>query len=198
MSSNARRAVMTAVHLGTKLELVVVDLAKGEQRSPEYLKLNPNGRVPTLVDDDGFVLTESHAIMQYLADGTPGQTVYPTERRARARVNQWMFWSAHHFQPSVSVLGWERVIKPMIGKGNADPKEVERGTMLVRDCARVLDAQLADKPWVTGETLTLADFALATPLSFSGPAQLPLEDCRNIQRWFRSVRELSAWKETGK
>jgi glutathione S-transferase len=82
MSSNARRAVMTAVHLGTKLELVLVDLAKSEQRKPDFLALNPNGRVPVL-DDDGFILTESHAIMQYLADGTPGQTVYP-EDAARA------------------------------------------------------------------------------------------------------------------
>src|SRR5690348_1508721 len=123
MSSNARRAVMTAVHLKTNVELSLVDLAKGEQRRPEYLKLNPNGRVPVL-DDDGFILTESHAIMQYLADGAPGQTVYPEERKARANVNRWLFWSAHHFQPAVSVLAWERVIKPMIGKGAADPAQI--------------------------------------------------------------------------
>lgn len=197
MSSNARRAVMTAVHLRTKLDLAFVDLAKGEQRRPEYLALNPNGRVPVL-DDDGFLLTESHAIMQYLAEAAPGQTVYPGERPARADVNRWLFWSAHHFQPSVSVLAWERVIKPMIGKGAPDPGQVDRGTEMVLDCARVLDAQLSDKKWVTGDTLTLADFALATPLAFMTPAALPLADHRNIQRWFRSVQELDAWKETGK
>src|SRR5262245_37217357 len=113
MSSNARRARMTAIHLGTKLDLVVVDLGNGEQRRPDFLRLNPNGQVPVL-DDDGFVLTESHAIMQYLADTTPGQTLYPEDVRARADVNRWLFWSAYHFQPAISVLGWERVVKPMI------------------------------------------------------------------------------------
>src|SRR5690349_13067765 len=110
MSTNARRAVMTAVHLGISIDLVVVDLGKGAQRAPEFLRLNPNGKVPVL-DDDGFILTESHAIMQYLAEGTPGQTVYPADRRARADVNRWLFWSAHHFQPAVSIFNWENLVK---------------------------------------------------------------------------------------
>ena len=82
-SFNARRAVMTALHLKSPVELVFVDLAKGEQRQSQFLKLNPNHKVPVL-EDDGFVLWESHAIMQYLADKTPRQTLYPTETRARA------------------------------------------------------------------------------------------------------------------
>ena len=105
---------MTALHLGVQLELVLVDLAKGAQRSPEFLALNPNGRVPVLVDGD-FVLTESHAIMQYLADITPGQTVYPTDVKCRADVNRWLFWNAQHFQPAVGVLNQERMVKPRFG-----------------------------------------------------------------------------------
>src|SRR5690349_7727593 len=119
-SANARRAVMTALELGTKLELVTVDLAKGEQRKPEFLRMNPNGRVPVL-DDDGFFLTESHAIMIHLAEKTPGQTVYPTELRARADVNRWLFWSAHHFMPAVSILNWERFVKGLLKLGEPDP-----------------------------------------------------------------------------
>jgi glutathione S-transferase len=198
MSSNARRASMTALHLGANVELVAVDLGKREQRAPEFLKLNPNGRIPVLVDGDGdFVLTESHAIMQYLAEGTPGQTLYPAERRARADVNRWLFWSAHHFQPAVSVLVRERVIKPMIYKAGADPVEEKRGEDLLADCARVLDGHLAGKDWVAGSGLTLADIALATPLAYLESARLPLTEHRNIQRWFSAVRELDAWKKTG-
>src|SRR5690349_3867301 len=87
-SPNARRALMTATHLGVPVERLLVDLRKGEQKRPEYLKLNPNGKVPTL-DDDGFVLWESRSIMMYLCDKTPGQTLYPSELRARADVNRW-------------------------------------------------------------------------------------------------------------
>src|SRR5690242_10932235 len=126
-SSNARRAVMTAMHLGLvreaeagtgpRVELVTVDLGKGEQRTPRYLALNPNGRVPTL-EDGAFALTESHAIMQYLAELTPGQTLHPTETRARANVNRWLFWNAHHWQPAVSVLNWEHNVKRFLDRGD--------------------------------------------------------------------------------
>jgi glutathione S-transferase len=194
-SSNARRAVMTAVHLGAPVELVGVDLAKGEQRKPELLRLNPNGKVPVL-EDDGFVLWESHAIMQYIADRTKGQTVYPTELRARADVNRWLFWSAYHFQPSISVLGWEHVVKKILGLGAADPVEVARGERMVTDCARVLDQHLQDRTWVSSDSVTLADLALAAPLMMTGPARLPLAPHESLQRWFERVQQLDAWKAT--
>ena len=78
LSSNSRRVVVTAIHLGVELEFVVVDLVAGEHRSAEYLRRNPNGKVP-LLDDDGFLLWESHAIMQYLADRSGGQAIYPQD-----------------------------------------------------------------------------------------------------------------------
>jgi glutathione S-transferase len=195
MSLNARRAVMTALHLGAKVELVFVDLAKGAQRQPDFLRLNPNGRVPVL-DDDGFVLTESHAIMQYLAERTAGQTLYPAEVRARADVNRWLFWNAHHFTPAVSILNWENVVKPMIGRGDPDPREVARGEALVTDTARVLDAHLAGKQWVVEDKLTLADLALATPLAALEKAKLPVAGLRNLAAWFKRVQELDVWKKT--
>jgi glutathione S-transferase len=196
-SSNSRRAIMAALQLGVDLELVPVDLAKREQKQPEFLRLNPNGRVPVLEDDD-FVLTESHAIMQYLADRTPGQTLFPTELQPRADVSRWLFWSAQHFQPAISVLGWEHMVKPMIGAGAADPNEIARGERLVAECGRVLDRQLADRQWVTQDRLTLADLALAAGLQVMYPARLPLGDFRHLQAWFGRVQELDAWKRTGR
>jgi len=194
-SSNARRARMTAVHLDVKLELIVVDLAKGEQRKPEFLRINPNGRVPVM-DDEGFILTESHAIMQYLADKTSGQTVYPQEIHARADVNRWLFWSAHHFQPAVSILGWEYIVKPLIGAGPPDPAAVQRGEAQVSDLARVLDEHLAGKQWLAQDRLTLADLAVASPLMSMGPARLPVTDRSNLLAWFGRVQALDAWKKT--
>jgi glutathione S-transferase len=195
MSANARRAVMTALQLGAEVELVAVDLAKGEQRKPEYLRLNPNGKVPVL-DDDGFVLWESHAIMAYLADRTPGQTLYPEAPRARADVNRWLFWNAHHFTPAVSVLGWENLVKGMIGQGGPDPAAVKRGEGLVTDCARVLDAHLAGKTWIAQDQLTLADLAIATPLMVIKEAKLPVADHAHLLSWFGRVQELDAWQKT--
>jgi glutathione S-transferase len=187
---------MTAMHLGAKVDLVVVDLAKGEQRAPSFLLKNPNGKVPVL-DDDGFVLWESHAIMQYLADKTPGQTVYPAEIRARADVNRWLFWSAYHFTPSVSILGWENYVKPMIGAGEPDPAAVRRGEQLVTDNARILDDHLVGKKWITEERVTLADIAIATPLMVIEKAKLPVNGFANVMKWLRRVEGLEAWRRTG-
>jgi glutathione S-transferase len=194
-SFNARRAVMTALLLGAPVELVFVDLQKGEQRQPPFLKLNPNHKVPVL-EDDGFVLWESHAIMQYLADKTPRQTLYPTETRARADVNRWLFWCAQHFTPAIGILNWERVIKGMVGLGAADPAEVRRGEQLVREFGGILDAHLAGRDWICGDALSLADIAMATPLAATVPAKLPVADLDNVQRWFAGMQTLEAWKKT--
>ncbi|MBN8612804.1 MAG: glutathione S-transferase family protein [Deltaproteobacteria bacterium] len=200
-SSNARRAVMTAHHLAAhhagapKVELVLVDLGKGQQRSPEYLKLNPMGRVPTLEDGD-FVLTESQAIMIHLAQSTPDQTVYPSELRARSRVNQWLFWCAHHFAPAVAVLNWERVVKSLVGAGPEDANEIARGERLVAENLRVLDQHLEGRAFLSGDALTLADLSVSTPLMSIGPARLPIENSKNVLRWFASIQELPAWKAT--
>ena len=69
--------------------------------------------------------------MQYLADKTPRQTLYPTEARARADVNRWLFWCAQHFHPAIGILNWENWIKGMTGQGGPDPAEVRRGEQLV-------------------------------------------------------------------
>ncbi len=195
LSSNARRAVVTAKELGTNVELVLVDLAKGEQKKPDYLKLNPNGRVPTL-DDDGFVLWESNAIMLYLADRTPKQTILPSEPRARADVTRWMFWTAHHWAPAVGVVNFERLIKKFRGL-EQDPKEIERGEALVKDFARVLDTSLEGKKWLAQDRLTLADISAATPLLSLESAALPImrgSDHPNLRAWFSRVSDLPSWR----
>jgi hypothetical protein len=127
LSSNSRRALLTACHLGINLELVVVDLSRGEHKTPEYLRLNPNGRISVLFDG-GLNLWESHAIMQYLADKSPEQDIYPQHVSARADVNRWLFWSANHFAPAAALITRERVSKRIC-------RRLGR-TRSTRDCAR--------------------------------------------------------------
>lgn len=194
-SFNARRAVMTALYLRSPVELVFVDLAKGEQRQPQFLTLNPNHRVPVL-EDDGFILWESHAIMQYLADKMPRQTIYPSETRARADVNRWLFWCGQHLSPAIGILNWEHVVKAMLGVGAPDPAEVARGEGLVREFAGVLDAHLAGREWISGDGLSLADIAIAAPFAATVPAKLPVTELKNVQRWFAAMQTLEVWKKT--
>jgi glutathione S-transferase len=194
ISTNARRAVMTAHHLRQPVELVLLDLSSSEQRK-HLLSLNPNEKIPVLVDGD-FILWESCAIMQYLADKTPGQTVYPAELRARADINRWMFWSAQHLAPAIAIFYWENFIKGLIGAGRPDPVELERGAVDLESFATVLDNHLAQRQWVCGEGLTLADFAIAAPLMAAAPGRAPLARYHHLQAWFGRMQELEAWRMT--
>ncbi len=195
LSSNSRRAVLTAHHLGLDLELVAVDLPRGEHKTPEYLRLNPNGRIPVLADG-GFHLWESHAIMQYLADRSPEQDIYPRDVSARADVNRWLFWSASHFAPAAGFIIRERVSKKILGSGAPDPAEIARGEALLQAAARVLDCHLAGKRWIAQDRLTLADFAVAAPLMHTAAAQLPVAEFEHLQVWFARVRSLDAWTKS--
>ena len=179
--------------LGLDLELVEVDLSGGEHKTSAYLRLNPNGRIPLLVDGD-LLLWESHAIMQYLADRTPGQDIYPLDVAARADVNRWLFWSASHFAPAAALLIRERVSKKVIaGAGAPDPQEIARGEAQLPPVARLLDDHLAGRTWIAQDRLTLADLAVAAPLIHMAAAQLPLSDFTNLLNWFGRVRSLDAW-----
>ena len=151
MSANARAAIMTVYQLNAPVELVHVSLETGEQNQPAFLKLNPNHRVPVLEDGD-FYLWESRAIMQYLAEKSPGQTLYPTQVRARADVNRWLFWSGQHFAPAIGIFFFENVVKGMIGRGAPDPAELKRGTTLFNEFAAVLDTHMADRQWISGDS----------------------------------------------
>ena len=194
-STNARRAVITAIELAAPVELVLVDLVKREQRQPAFLARNPAGRVPVLEDGD-FVLPESHAIMLYLAERSAGQTLYPSDLRARAQVDRWMFWCAAHFQPAISVLNWEHFVKRVAGLGDPDASEIMRGERLVQETAGLLDSHLASREWVAGRAMTLADISLATPLMTAVTAKLPVTQFKHLRSWFARIEALESWQRT--
>jgi glutathione S-transferase len=195
MSANARAATMTALHLNAPVEFVYVDLQGQEQMQPAFLQMNPNHRVPVLEDGD-FYLWESRAIMQYLAEKTPGQSLYPSDARARADVNRWLFWSGQHFAPAIGIFFYENLVKAMIGRGAPDPVELKRGDGLFNEFAAVLDGHLADRKWISGSSLTLADLSIAAAYGCAAPGRAPVAWYANVQRWFARVQALDVWMKT--
>ena len=194
ISSNSRRVLLAADHLGIELDLVDIDLLSPEDRR-RLQDVNPNAKVPVLVDD-GFVLPESCAIMQYLADGKPGQTLYPTEPLARADVNRWMFWGCQHFTQPIGQIAWENVWKKMVNGEGADMAVLAHGAANLARAATVLDRHVADRSWLAGEHVTLADYAVAAPLIVSERARLPLDDYPHLLAWYARVQALPAWRNT--
>ncbi len=194
-SSSARRAVLAVHQLGAPVELVLLGNLMESGTRAQLTALNPNSKIPVLEHGE-FRLWESNAIMQYLADLTPGQTIYPTELRARADVNRWLFWAAQHWGPALGALTWERWMKPMFGMGDGDPHEIARGERDFTQFAKVLDAHLAGREWISGPGLTIADFAIATPLMRTKEASIPIASYPHIAAWFARVEALDAWKKT--
>ncbi len=149
-SPNTWKVRAVAAHLGLNLELEFVDLTKGQSHAPAYLALNPTGRTPVLVEGD-FKLWESTAIMQYLASGTPN-ALWPDDPRVRADIMRWQSWQlAHWGKEGCEPLIFERLVKKFLNLGAADAAVVAKGTEAFNREARVLDAHLAEQPYLAGE-----------------------------------------------
>jgi glutathione S-transferase len=159
ISPRYRRVAIAAAELGVPLDLVVLDVARGDARSAEYLARNPMGKMPTLEDDDGWSLWESFAIIVYLAETHPSGGLFPTTPRGRAEALRWMFWASAHLDPAVASLFAQRFLAP---RRKQAPDEAIVATSLA-ELARyvpVLEGHLARQPWMLGEAFSLVDVAL--------------------------------------
>jgi glutathione S-transferase len=191
---NPRKACAVAKYLNTEVDFVHVDLARGENRTPEFLALNPNGKVPVLELESGRgALWESNAIMCHLAR-IAGSDLWPGDER-QVEVMRWLSWDSQHFTRHAGSLYFEHVIKPAIGLGRPDPSAVAEAEGFFKRFAAVLEAHLSGRRWLVGETLTIADFAVAVTLPYAGPAHLPLDGLDEIQRWHAQLNALPAWRE---
>ena len=196
LSPNVRRVRFTAAVLGLELDEKPLDFAKGEHKSPEFLALNPNGAVPTLVDGD-LVLTESRAIMQYLASKKPEAGLLPRDEAQRADVTRWQFWDAAHFSPNVATVAFERILKGMFGLGEPNAAKIEEALANFRRFAAVLDKRLDGKKYVVGETLTIADLTIASSLMYAKQSEVPVAEFPNVEAWLSRMTALEAWKKAG-
>src|SRR5882672_471512 len=194
-SPRAFKVLAVANHLGLNYQKHIVDLSKGEQRQPQFAALNPNQRMPVL-EEDGYVLWEANAIMQYLADKKPEGKLLPTESRARLVVTRWQFWDLAHCDSACAIFIFERLVKKLLNIGDVDPAEIAKGEERFHRSAAVLDAQLKGRKYVAGNELTLADFSLGAPLNVAGPAQIPFAKYAEIKRWHAGLSELPAWRQS--
>ena len=191
-SNNCRRVNAMIQHLGLNVE--IAEQAMGDLKKPDYLALNPNGKVPTLVDGD-FVLWESRAIMQYLA-AKKESPLWPNDPKRRADIARWQFWEASHLSKGTGAYAFENLFKKIFMKQDPDPVALAAGEKEWRLFAPVLDAQVAKRKWIVGDDLTLADFSVGACFSYAEPSGLPMDDFGHIKAWLSRLAEVPAWKNT--
>jgi glutathione S-transferase len=185
-----------AYHLGLDPELIDVSLPEGEHMQPEFIALNPNHKIPTFIDDDGFTLWESTAIMQYLAKKELDHTLYPDDLKRQADIDRWMCWNIAHWSPACGVYVFEYLFKKFLNLGDPDPVELKKGDELFIRFAEVLDDHLNDRTWLVGNDVTLADYAVGSFLDHAEVAHMPIDNFKQIQRWYADIETLEAWKKS--
>ncbi|MBT9582507.1 glutathione S-transferase family protein [bacterium] len=193
-SPNSFKIAALAHHLGLPLEVVPVDMLNGQHQSPEYLALNPNGLMPTLQDGD-FTLWESNAILIYLAQKKPESGLYPQDPKGQALVHQWLDWYHCHWGTAFRPYLVERLFKPQFRGQPGDEQVVAQAEEPFRKVAAVLNSHLSQRPYLLGEALTVADFAVASVMVFANAVQVPLADYPHIRAYADRVLKLPAFAQ---
>ncbi|WP_342148793.1 glutathione S-transferase family protein [Methylorubrum sp. SB2] len=178
-SGNCLKVAWVAAHLGLGLDWREVDILKGETRTPDFLALNPDGRVPTLVLEDGRALSESNAIIGYLARGS---ALIPADDFAQAKMLQWLFWEQYSHEPYIAVRRFQRLY---LGRSEAeiDPKLSERGHAALT----LMEGALAAQPFLVGAALSLADVALVAYTRLAHEGGFDLAPYPGVRAWIARV-----------
>lgn len=186
-SGNTRKVRLCLAELGAACEVMTVDLAAGGQRAPEYLRINPNGVVPTLVDGD-LVLWESSAILLYLAEKYPHGGLLPTALDERARVYKWLVWQPATFNPPRQRLVAE------LGKPDAerDPAAIDALRATIARNLEILAEALGAGEYLLGR-YTLADLVMLPHLAALHDAEFPLPG--TVQRYHDRLAGRPAWRQ---
>ena len=189
-----RRVLALVKHLGLNAKFVEVNLMAGGLKSPDYAKLNPNMKAPTLVDGD-VVLWESSAIMAYLAIKA-GSDMWPAQNPAeQVDVLRWLSWNDNHWAPAVGHFYFEHVVKKTFGIGAPDLAALPDKVPTLERFAKVLDTHLKGRSYVACDRLTIADFQLASMAAYWRESEMPLEPFANLTTWLDTLSRIPAWAD---
>jgi glutathione S-transferase len=181
-SVNVQKVLWCLRELDLPYERIDAGMAFGKNREPDYLAMNPNGRVPTLVDGD-FVLWESNSIMRYLTlTYRPESSLYPQAPKRRAGVDRWLDWTLSTVQPVDRPVFWALVRTPVEQR---DMIAIQKDADAEAVQWRILDSQLATRRFVEGDDFTLADIALgAYARRWFGVEGISKPRFSHLERWF--------------
>jgi len=175
ISGNCLKVKWTAERLAIPYTWRNVDVTKAETRTAAFLAMNPVGQVPAVVLDDGRTLAQSNAIILHLAEGSD---LIPADAYDRAKVLEWMFWEQYSHEPYIAVARFQVKYQGRL-PNELEPRIVERGKVAL---AR-MDEALADRDFLVGPALTLADIALVAYTRMAADGGFTLSDYPAVSAW---------------
>lgn len=189
-SINVKKVVWTAQELGLEFQRTEAGGQFGVVSTPEFLQLNPNATVP-LIDDEGFILWESNAIVRYLCAKHSSGEFYPTGLEQRFDAERWMDWQQTNLNPASRPGFWQLVRTPPEQRNEALLAE---SNAVVESMMAILDAHLAQRPFMAGERFSMADIPLACEVHRWFGLPQPRESRPHIERWYAGIRARQASK----
>ena len=182
-SGNCYKPRLLMHQLRLRFERVTVDTQANETRTPEFLLLNPNGKVPTLKLPNGEVLAESNAMLWYLAEGPP---LLPDTRLQRAQVLQWMFFEQYSHEPFIATL---RNWISYANKRDEYASEIEVFRPKGYAALDVMEQHLESRTYLVGESYSIADIALYAYTHVAHEGEFDLGNYVAICRWLRRIEK---------
>jgi glutathione S-transferase len=180
-SGNGYKVRLLLHQLGVPYERVELDITRGATRTPEFLRMNRNGRIPLLVLDDGTCLPESNAIQFYLAEGTP---LLPADRLGRAQVLQWMFFEQYSHEPYIAVVRfWVHT-----GLAVQRVEEVAQRRRRGYEALAVMEDHLTGRTFFVADTYSIADIALYAYTHVAHEGGFELSGYPAVRAWLERVR----------
>lgn len=182
ISGNAYKVRLLLTQLGIAFRTVQKSVTNGETRQPDFLAINPNGRVPAVVFDDGRKLAESNAILLYFAEGTG---FLPGDKFARAQVYQWLFFEQYSHEPYVAVARFLRHLpQPLNAQAEARiPELLQKGHAALK----LMDNHLAGRQFLVGDAYSIADIALYAYSHVADEGGFDLAPYANLRAWLGRV-----------
>ncbi len=178
--TRAFRALWMAGELGLDYEHVPIEIGEAGARAPEFLAINPNGRLPFIVDDDGFVLFESLAITLYLAKKHSHGRLYPATLHGEAKAWQWSFWAIAEVDRGVNIWSLHAIRLPAEER---DARKRNEALAVLAAPFRVLDAAVAGRLYLLGDDFTVADLNVAAVISRA--VDMDLSAVPNLKAWLK-------------
>lgn len=194
-SPSSRKVQAVVNHLGQAAQVRYYDIFAGEMRSPEYLALNANGMVPVL-EDGPFVLWESNAISQYLADKAGSDSLFPRNPQKRADVVRWQCWELTHFNKAFGNIVWETIVKPAFGRGDLNEGLLVSAMDNLARFAAVLDRHMAGRACVAGDAITIADYSLIHLENYRDRIAFDWSPYPNLNSYFDRMHKVEHWART--
>ncbi len=190
-SINVQKVLWCCAELDLPFERIDAGMKFGINNTPEYKRMNPNGLVPT-IDDDGFILWESHAIVRYLARKHGFGTLCPSDARAGADADRWMDWYATTVWVNLQPVFWNLI---RVAPEQRNLKLVEESARKVEAAMATLDAHLATQSFVTGETFTMGDIPLGCAIVRWLNLPLAREPRPHIDAYYQRLQTRPAYRQ---